>query len=135
MMGEQHFNTVSEIAVWRSEKIEVELAKTTIETMLFLDSTHIFFSEIKFKIIYLQFLVCENKKSLIKMFEERLIFLQQFFTWSLCFSEQRTTFKGQCQPVQKVRKMCRNINAIPAKQWMPCCLSVDLIVKYNEWLN
>ena len=80
MMGEQHFNTVSEIAVWRSEKIEVELAKTTIETMLFLDSTHIFFSEIKCKIIYLQFLVCENKKSLIKMFEERLIFLQQFFT-------------------------------------------------------
>ena len=69
-MGEQHFNTVSEIAVWRSEKIEVELAKTTIETMLFLNSTHIFFSEIKFKIIYLQFLVCENKKCLIKMFED-----------------------------------------------------------------
>ena len=56
--------------IWRNGYIEVELAKTTLETIL------LFIFNLKnkkqIKIIYLEFVIRETKKNLRKMFGEGL---------------------------------------------------------------
>ena len=65
----------SGIVVWGRGQMEVELARTTLEALIFLHPIHSCCCFFLFE-YYFEFLICENKKNKRKTFGGRLLFFK-----------------------------------------------------------